>query len=283
MPPFIYPIASSSKGNCVYIGNGEDSGILVDIGVGPRVLINSLNAAGINPQSIKALFITHEHSDHISGIELFLKHFDIPVYGSYGTLNAVLSNRRLPPTAALKEINHSSVSIETFSVSSFKTSHDAADSRGYIIEQKGNGVASERTAVCTDLGLVTHAVQSALEGCKTVYLESNYCPEMLAANREYSPWLKNRIRSETGHLSNEECRDLAHFLVPRGTKNIILAHLSENNNTPEIALNETLGSFVNNGAEIGNDINISVARVRATAPTVRGTGILTHTTSGKNF
>ena len=277
MPPFIYPIASSSKGNCVYIGNGEDSGILVDIGVGPRVLVNSLNAAGINPQSIKALFITHEHSDHISGIELFLKHFDIPVYGSYGTLNAVLSNRRLPPTAALKEINQNSVSIETFSVSSFKTSHDAADSRGYIVEQSGERTArGNRVAICTDLGLVTHAVQSALDGCKTVYLESNYCPEMLAANREYSPWLKNRIRSETGHLSNEECRDLAHFLVPRGTKNIILAHLSENNNTPEIALNETLGSFVNNGAEIGNDIVISAAPVR-------GNGILTHTTIGKNF
>ena len=257
MPAFIYPIASSSKGNCIYIGDGKDSGILIDIGVGPRVLLNSLAQAGINPKSIKSLFLTHEHSDHISGIELFLKSFDIPVFGSYGTLEAILSKRRLPPTATLKEINKNSVSMLSFSVSSFKTSHDAADSQGYIIEQN-----NKRTAICTDLGLVTHGVMSALEGCETVYLESNYCPNMLAANDEYSPWLKNRIRGEKGHLSNQESANLSTFLVPRGTKKIILAHLSENNNTPSIALNETTNKLVNDGAEIGKDIVITAASVR---------------------
>ena len=266
---FIYPIASSSKGNCVYLGNGTDLGILIDIGVGPRVLLDSLRSAGVNPRSIKALFVTHEHSDHISGIELFLKYFDIPVFGSYGTLDGILTYKRIPPTATLKEINKNDVAIGGFSISSFKTSHDAADSRGYVIEHTGQKTVDNRIAVCTDLGYVTPAVKAALDGCRNIYLESNYCPDLLAANDEYSPWLKNRIRSETGHLSNQDSAEISSYLVPRGTKNLILAHLSEKNNTPETAITETAKKLADTGAQIGNDIVILTAPVRGNGERIK--------------
>ena len=252
----IYPICSSSEGNSTFIGT-RGHGIIVDAGCSFRALKNSLSFIGtkLDENEVEAVFITHEHIDHIKGIEQLLKQTKIPIFASSGTLNAMFQND-IP--ARIFDASEGYRSAD-FEVSAFRTSHDSAMSVGYKIR-----FGEDTFGVCTDTGIVTAEAEKALLGCKTVLLESNYDEEMLRRNLNYPPDLKRRIMGEFGHLSNACCADFALRLVKNGTRHLILGHLSQKNNTPEKARGCVEKYLSANGLFAERDYTISVAPVLTT-------------------
>ncbi len=225
----IYPICSSSSANSIFIGT-RGHGIIVDAGCSFRALKNALSLIGtkLDESGVEAVFITHEHTDHIKGIEQLIKQTKIPIFASNGTLEAMFPNGTEARVFDAEEGYHSA----DFEVNAFHISHDASMPVGYKIRFR-----DDTFGICTDTGIVTADAEKALLGCKTVLLESNYDEEMLRKNLNYPPDLKRRISGEFGHLSNAACADFALRLVKSGTRHIILGHLSRENNTPNTAKN----------------------------------------------
>ena len=248
-----YPLASSSKGNCTYIGT-QQHGILIDVGIGPRVLKTAFSLGGFEPSAVRAVFVTHEHSDHVRGLCRFTEQYDVPVYGSRETLEELIRKDCVASHTKLYEINRHTVEVADMEVRAFTTSHDSVHSLGYRIrtpEDKAIGF-------CTDLGVVTPEVQEHLEGCSRVMLESNYDREMLRYGI-YPPYLKRRIASDTGHLSNDACAAEAARLAKKGNVRFVLGHLSEENNRPELALQQTVATLEETGMHLGEDYTVWVA------------------------
>lgn len=223
----IFPIASGSSGNCIFIGHKGD-GILIDIGLSCKAITDALNQIAFDPKTLKGIFITHEHIDHISGLRVFAKRYNIPVFASEETASALIY--QVPELESNLHILEHKVGLGEVEIERFATSHDCDGSSGYVIHLSDG----KKCAVCTDLGFVSAEVHSALNGCNTVLLESNHDVAMLQKG-PYPPHLKNRILSDKGHLSNISCAVELAKLVDTGTERIILGHLSRENNRPEIA------------------------------------------------
>lgn len=226
---------SGSTGNAALLTDGKTA-VLIDAGRSAKVLTASLAEAGIVPEQISAIFLTHEHRDHTSALEVFLKNRTVPVH----IVRA--SAEKLCRTAGdhLQEllVIHPPLFTETvgpFTFRSFPTPHDSCCSVGYRI--RFHGETLHEIGYATDLGTVTPAVEEGLLGCEAVVLECNHDPEMLA-DGPYPPDLKRRIASRNGHLSNGDCAEFCARLAASGTKRLLLAHLSETNNLPELALSE---------------------------------------------
>lgn len=251
----VFPICSSSEGNCTFIGT-RGHGILVDAGCSFRALKNALSLIDTDLGGIEAVFITHEHYDHIKGMEQLFKHTALPVFASGGTIAAMAAAGRIPDGRAVYNINETGYKSASFEVRAFGTSHDAAESVGYRIDFNGQSFA-----VCTDTGVVTDAAEKALAGCETVLLESNYDPDMLRRNMRYSFDLKRRISSNIGHLSNRDCAEFAERLVRGGTKHLILGHLSKENNTPDTAFGCVSELLAKRGLVVERDFTLDVAPV----------------------
>ncbi len=236
----IYPLFSSSSGNAHFIGTPA-GGILIDAGVSCRRLVNALRLNDIGPEAVRAVFITHDHSDHVSGLRVFENCFNVPVYASAGTVGWLCDNGHISEG---REIG-GGVDVGGYFVTSFRTPHDAVESVGYKIHTPDGKIC----CVCTDLGHITEEVDSELKGSDLVLLESNYDESMLR-NGSYPYILKQRISSSFGHLSNADSSREVRSLIENGTRRIILGHLSRENNTPRIAENtliRELGSdFVRN-------------------------------------
>jgi len=222
-------LASGSKGNSAVI-EGATGTLLIDAGLSARELFRRMASAGLDPSSIDAILVTHEHGDHIRGLDVLARKLDVPVYGTEGTLRDFLEFRRV----SKKPLRHTTCRynepfpIGDFCIRPFATSHDAAEPCGFIITD-----GDCRIGYCTDTGIMTPAMLELLRPCDGIVLESNHCPEMLA-NGPYPESLKRRIRSKHGHLSNQAAAECLHGFgkdVPR----VILAHLSEVNNTPDKA------------------------------------------------
>ena len=248
----IMTIRSGSSANCILIKN-KGYGVLIDCGVGIRTLNASLKAAGLDASKIAAIFVTHEHSDHVKGLETVLKYASIPVFGNEATLNAMRCNCMMDDKTFTVLPTGASAACPDLKITSFRTPHDSAESVGYTVT---DGV--KKFSVATDMGMMTREVGEAIVGSDAVVLESNY-DEYMLRNGIYPPYLKSRILSRTGHLSNDDCAKFAPLLVQHGTKRIILGHLSQNNNTPEIALSVTKKALENKGIEIGKDVMLSAA------------------------
>ena len=248
------PLFSSSSGNSVYIGNG-DSGILVDVGRSAKQITQKLNEIDVKPESIKAIFITHEHSDHIKGLSVFASKNNIPVYGATGTILSLKKSGVLSEKHFDNIISDDGVEVADFFVKPFRTSHDCEDGRGYVITNVNGG---ENAAIMTDTGYVSNEMLSAVTGCKLLYIESNHDIAMLRTG-EYPYVLKQRILSNSGHLSNDACAASLRALVNRGTTQFVLAHLSEHNNTPELAFNTSVSALSEMGALIDRDYLLDVA------------------------
>ena len=238
----IIVFASGSGGNCMLLSDGGTH-ILVDAGISMRRIENSLREADLSLGDIGGVLITHEHSDHISGLKMLLKHYKLPVYAPR-TVAARLRGM-LPETDDVLEVIPvgSPFSLEGLKVTAFHTPHDTDESVGYRIEGRGS------FAIATDMGHVTEEVRSGLCGAETVLIESNHDVEMLSFGA-YPVYLKRRILSDNGHLSNPDCAELAAYLADNGTSKIILGHLSRENNRPGIAMAESGRALLGKGAEL---------------------------------
>lgn len=216
---------SGSNGNCYYVGNSSEA-VLVDAGISCRETEKRMKRLGLNLEKVKAIFISHEHSDHIRGVEVLSKKYKLPVYITKPTLRnsgLTLDRSRVRSFSA-----YESVAIEGLKVLPFPKFHDAADPHSFLVE--GNGI---RIGVFTDIGILCKDVISNFKKCHAVFLESNYDEDMLEKGR-YPYFLKARIRGEKGHLSNVQALELFMEHKPKHLSHLILSHLSGNNNSPRI-------------------------------------------------
>lgn len=238
----IYPLFSSSKGNSAFIGD-KHCGILIDAGVSFKRLSEAFQKSELSFSSVKGIFITHSHSDHVKGLKLLTKKTGIPVFGQRETLEELLNDELISPQSEVYELDSTAVSAD-MEINCFDTPHDTVRSCGYKIKTSDGRTC----AVCTDLGYITDTVNKNILGCNLVLLESNYDEKMLSKG-PYPYYLKERIRSKHGHLSNTDCAKQSAELIRSGTTQIILGHLSQENNTPYIAdktIEKGLEKFVRN-------------------------------------
>lgn len=248
------PLFSSSSGNSVYIGESK-SGILIDVGRSAKQTREMLSKIGVEESAVKAVFLTHEHADHVAGLSVFLKRNNIPVYASSGTLLSLRKKGVLTDCHTDFTLNDEGVEINGMFIKPFKTSHDCADGRGYTVTGSDG---SSKVAVATDTGIVTPEIINSITGCNLVYIESNHDVNMLK-NGSYHFELKKRILSDKGHLSNDACAEVLRALVNKGTTQFVLAHLSEENNTPNLAYDTSINALLEMGALINRDYQLRVA------------------------
>lgn len=222
-------LASSSKGNCTVVWN-ERQTILIDCGINRTRIEDELAMLGIDPHNISALLITHEHSDHIAGAKLLLKKYqNIKVFVYQPAYQVILSKLEVSPDRVIP-FSNTGFMIGDFRIESFPLYHDAVACVGYSIYE-----GDQKMSILTDSGVLTERLLSCLYGSKLVILESNYEESMLWGNPEYPMHLKQRIDGKFGHLSNVWASRAVADLVAHGVKQIVLAHLSEKNNRPELA------------------------------------------------
>ncbi|MCK3682733.1 MBL fold metallo-hydrolase [Maribellus sp. YY47] len=223
----ICAIASGSNGNCYYIGNRADA-VLIDAGISTKQILLRMKERGLNPAKIKALFITHEHSDHMRGARVFGKKLQVPVYMTAKTYNSSYKNLRpdYPKFFSPEE----TIEVGDFSIHPVLKNHDAAEPCSFRIEYRNRNIG-----VFTDIGEACNNVKTHLQLCDSLFLESNYDEKMLWEGNY--PWhLKKRVASEVGHLSNTQAYDLLHQHAGDKLQCVFLSHISKENNTPEIAL-----------------------------------------------
>ena len=234
--------ASGSSGNCLLISERETR-LLVDAGISMRRVQSALARAGFSIDDIGGVLITHEHADHISGLEMLLRHHALAVYAPH-TVAARLCGRIPAAGERLRVIPvGEGFSIGGLRVRAFHTPHDTDESVGYRFEGDGS------FAIATDMGTVTEEVLNGLLGAQAVLIESNHDLDLLC-DGPYPVYLKRRILSERGHLSNADCARLAARLVQAGTRTVILGHLSRENNRPELALAESEALLAGSGARL---------------------------------
>ncbi len=223
-------LASGSKGNAVFVSGGAAS-ILIDAGLSGVEIERRMTSRGLDPKNLDAILVSHEHSDHIQGVGILSRRYKLPVYISPKTQSAAAS--QLGNLHDLKTIEcGSTFAINDLAIHPFSISHDAADPCGFTIFQK-----ETKIGIATDLGIATAMVKEHLKECSLLILEANHDEEMLI-NGPY-PWpTKQRIKSRTGHLSNTASKTLLEELQHDCLKHVILAHLSETNNTPRKAAQE---------------------------------------------
>lgn len=244
---------SSSSGNSVYIGSGT-GGIIIDAGVSAKRIALGLAEHSIDPCSIHAIFVTHEHTDHISGLRALASRHGIRVYATNGTLAELERMDRLCAKFSAMPMEPQGISAGGMLVYAFETSHDCAESCGFIIRTPDD----RKIGICTDLGHVTDTVRQALLGCDLVMLESNH-DVMMLQNGSYPYPLKRRIQSDVGHLSNTLCAAELAALIDSGTTRIVLAHLSRENNHPDVALATARAALCSHRMVEGQDYLLSVA------------------------
>ncbi|MFU8857475.1 MAG: MBL fold metallo-hydrolase [Deferrisomatales bacterium] len=247
-------LASGSKGNSVYVGS-RGRGVLVDAGLPGRRLEERLAGAGLAPRQVGAVVVTHGHRDHFSGVGVWARRYRVPVYMTEACRRlapAVLGPRGLQGVEVRVFEPGVPFRVEELELRPVSTSHDAPESVGFRIS---DGAAV--LGFATDLGFASHLVRHALAGADLLYLEANHDEDLLW-NGPYPWFLKQRIRSRHGHLSNGCCAELLGGLVHPGLRTVVLGHLSETNNEPRLAFAAARGALDRAGA--GEDVTLLVAR-----------------------
>lgn len=223
----ICAIASGSNGNCYYIGN-SGSAVLIDAGVSCRQILKRMEERGLDPLHIKAVLISHEHVDHCCGAKILSKKLGIPVYMTGKTWNRIHEDRR--PGQIETFVPGDTIIIERFKIHTFSKNHDAVEPCSFRVEYN-----SIHIGVFTDIGLACRNVSVHLGKCHALFMETNYDEEMLWSG-SYPYYLKSRIASSNGHLSNIQAFQLIKECRHADLKIVLLSHLSAENNTPEMAL-----------------------------------------------
>lgn len=235
------PLFSGSSGNCTYIG-ASGGGILVDAGVSAKGITAALEQLEVSPADLQAIFVTHEHSDHVRGLKVFAGKNHIPIYASGLTIEALEAGGLYDSRTEARVINGAPVELPHMRVTRFSTSHDCPGSSGYVVETEDG----RKMAVCTDLGYVSDEVRAAITGCDLVLLESNH-DVMMLQNGPYPYYLKRRILSDNGHLSNTGCAAELGGLIQAGATRLVLGHISRENNYPALALASARAALTDGG------------------------------------
>lgn len=232
-------LASGSEGNCAFVEDTDGVGVLVDAGISMRSTSEHLAQLRRDFTNIRGLLISHEHSDHLRGAAVLARRLDLPIYASNGTLSLI--KRYLLGTTQLRSLNGNGHSFGSLQVEAFRVSHDAPETMGFLINE-----GERRLAIATDLGVVDMVTLNCLQDCDAIVLEANHDLDMLIGGTY--PWdLKQRIRSSRGHLSNDQAAEALCKIASPRLKRVVLAHLSQENNRPEIALERVRTILHENG------------------------------------
>lgn len=243
-------ISSGSSGNCFFVGS-DRTGVLVDCGVTQKTLLNSLKMIKVDPKSISGILITHEHLDHYKGVNIIAKNLNIPVYLNESTFNSIKD--KICDVKSVSIIEDTSFWINDLGILTFRLPHDASDPIGYSIFHN-----NKKVSIATDMGHISNEVFTSIVDSDVIVIESNYNEEMLRLSN-YPHFLKERILSDYGHLSNEECALTVVELVKRSYKRIILGHLSKTSNFPELAYKTVEKIVRDNGLLLDKDLKLTIA------------------------
>lgn len=245
---------SGSGGNATYIGTEKDA-VLVDCGMSGKMIEQALAAARLDPARIRAILITHEHSDHIKGVGVLSRRWGVPVAATPATLAAMEKCLEGVPDARRLALDAGeSFFVGSLECVSFAAPHDAAGPVGYRVFSRDGSAAC-----ATDMGYFSAEAEAALCGANVVLLESNHDPDLLQANPNYPASLKTRILGRKGHLSNEAGAAAAVKLLASGTQHLLLGHLSRENNRPRLAYTTAGEALAKTGAREGEDFTLHVA------------------------
>lgn len=247
------PVVSGSSGNSVYIGT-DYTHLLIDAGVSGKAIQEGLSTINVEGGMLDGIFITHEHSDHIKGVGVLSRRFDLPIYATEGTWNAMESG--LGKIARKnKKIIYSGEKLELndLVISPFDIPHDAAEPVGYSVM-----AGDVKMTVATDLGHISDSVKNGIADSDILLLEANHDIDMLKRG-PYPYTLKQRILGEFGHLANENAGKLLSEMTTKRLKHVFLGHLSSENNTPSLAYKAVESILYENGIKVGRDFSMELA------------------------
>jgi len=245
-------VGSGSSGNCHYVGY-KNTNLLIDAGLSGKKIETNLSKADVDIKTVKGILITHEHSDHIKGAGILSRKHDIPIY-----TNEVTWESMKDKVGKVKDHNikifksNEQFEIDNIIIKPFSIDHDAAEPVAYSFY---NG--KEKISIATDLGCINDNIRQNIFKSKLVILESNYDEQMLMMG-SYPYYLKKRVLSNKGHLSNEDAANFCTELINKGTETILLAHLSKENNFPELAYETSKGILSQNNIEVNKDVKLKV-------------------------
>lgn len=256
----IVSLRSGSRGNAALVFT-QKTKILIDCGISGKNVEEALKSVDVSPEELDGIVITHEHNDHISGVGVMMRRYKIPVWGNALTWNAMRDKLGKFDDSLEKVFDTSDgFEIGDVGISPFSIPHDAADPVGYSFTNGG-----DKVSIATDIGELKKDLFQAVQNSKTVILEANHDVNMLLAGT-YPMQLKRRIRGNLGHLSNDEAAKAAEFLVNLGVENILLGHLSEENNYPQLAYKTVELSLSEAGIKTGKDVMLDVAARNMVCP-----------------
>lgn len=246
---------SGSTGNCAYVGTHK-KGILVDVGASGSAILSAAAERDIDVDSIAAICVTHEHTDHIKGLSPLLKKLKVPLIASPETIKALENLGKIPKGTTVVEITDNIIDMFDIGIKRFAISHDCEGASGYSFFLPQD----QKITVCTDTGIVTDEIRNNLTGSDLCLIESNHDLKMLK-NGPYPPELKVRIMGELGHLSNNACAAELPGLLETGTTRFVLGHLSRHNNTPNLARASAKNAFTDIAAKENEDYILNIASI----------------------
>lgn len=248
-------LSSGSEGNCTYIETDKVK-ILVDIGLSCAEVCKRLRVLNVDPKDINAILISHEHSDHIKGLDVFASKYNVKVYVHSNGVGAVYSKMHKLSAKQLYSFGDFSFTLEDLIIDNVSLPHDAIHCSGFIFENN-----KRKISIITDLGHTTDVILNKISGSSLVYLECNHDVDMLKQNPKYTLSLKARILGKNGHLSNLDCAKAVEYLVRTGTRQIMLSHISRQNNTQSLAYSSVCNYLKTKGIIDGEHVKISTTSI----------------------
>lgn len=247
-------IASGSSGNCIYVETPKTK-LLIDVGISGKKVTSGLSQIEVDGKDLDGILVTHDHKDHTKGVGIISRKYNVPIYANEGTWEIMKDSiGKIQPEHIKHFKSKKPFEIKDFYVEPFSTSHDASDSVGFSI-YGGN----KKMSIATDLGYIDTNILEKLYGSDIVILEANHDVDMLKVG-PYPYFLKQRILGKEGHLSNESAGNALVDLVKKGLGRVLLAHLSRENNFPEMAYQTVYNILSDNKIKVGKDIIVDVAQ-----------------------
>lgn len=251
---------SGSSGNCSFVQTNNTK-ILIDAGESAKKIVEALTSINVDPSTIDAILITHEHSDHVKGLGIFSKKFQIPVYANLETWNAMPKQKEKMEEDKICTFSFDKFNIKDIEIKPFSIPHDAANPCGFNLYHE-----NKKMSIATDIGHMNKEIINHLTNSSFMLLEANYEPEILKCS-SYPYLLKERIKGPNGHLSNSDAGKTISYLVNHGLNNVMLGHLSKENNFPELAYKTVVEELIENHLE-ENSLHLSVAERYNVSPII---------------